>query len=52
MNLQLRAVYGERRLERLLGAGIGGGLGSQREGVYYEAYIVQCIASNYLKSPD
>ena len=52
MNLQLRAVYGERRLERLLGAGIGGGLGSQREGVYCEGYLEGCIASHYPKSPD
>jgi len=39
MNLRLRVVYGEIRLEKLLGAGIGGGLGSRREGVYCEGYL-------------
>jgi len=52
MNLRLHVVYGEIRLERLIGAGIGGGLGSQRKGVYCEAYLVHCIAPHCLKSPD
>jgi len=52
MNLRLHVVCGEIRLERLLVAGIGGGLGSQREGVYCEGYLEGCIASHYPKSPD
>ena len=52
MNLRLHVVCGEIRLEKLLVAGIGGGLGSQREGVYCEGYLDACIASHCLESPD